>query len=418
MIDTGSAPPSAASVRAPGTFAALREPAYRRFFIGQGISLPGTWMQTIGQSWLVLELTGSGTYLGLLTAAQFLPVLLLAPYGGLLADRLPKRILLLATQSVMCLSAFGLGILTVLHLVSVGAVLVAAVLLGIATAVDNPTRQAFVIELVGPRLVVNAVSLNSVLVNAARAVGPAIAGVMIAAVGVGWCFLINAASFAGILVALAWLRLPDHRPTTTRTRALSQLRDGFGYTFREPRLLWPFLLILLVGTFAWEFPITLPMLTRDAFDNDARVYGWLTSAMGIGAILGGLVVARLARTGLAAIAGAAAVFGAGILLLALAPGVPTAIGALFVVGIGSTAFMSISNATMQLSSAPEYRGRVMSLWSMSFSGSTPIGGPIVGAVGEHSSPRWALGLGALSCLVAVVLSLGVTRSLDRRSSQR
>ena len=400
-----------------GTYAAFRAPDYRRFFLGQAVSLPGTWMQTIAQTWLIVELTDSGTYLGLLLAAQFLPVLLLAPYGGLLADRFPKRRLLMITQSTMGLAALALGLLCVTHLITVWTVLVAAVVLGLATAVDNPTRQSFVVEMVGPALVRNAVSLNSVLVNAARAIGPAVAGVLIAVVGVSWCFLINAASFAGVLVALASVKA-GKTAQRSAARAPGQLREGFRYVATQQDLLWPFLMIFLVGTLAWEFPITLPLLARETFLADSRVYGWLTSSMGVGAVLGGLVVARRGAVGLVPIAASAAVFGVSIAGLAVSPNVTTALVALLFVGVGSTAFMSISNATMQLSSDAEHRGRVMSLWSISFAGSTPIGGPIVGAVAEHASPRWALGVGAVACGLAAAVPLVVARRrADRRTGR-
>lgn len=398
--------------RTGGTFAALQSRPYRQFCIGQAVSLPGTWMQTVGQGWLILELTDSGTALGLLTAAQFVPVLLLAPVGGLLADRYSKRMILMATQLVMGLTALVLGLLTVTHVVNVAAVLVAAVVLGLATAIDNPTRQAFVVELVGPSLVANAVSLNSILVNAARAVGPAVAGLTISGIGVGWCFLLNALSFAGVLYALSRIVVPYRaQPSSTRGER-GKIREGFAYVAGKPALLLPFLMIFLVGMLTWEFPITLPLLARETFLGDASIYGYFTSAMGVGAVVGGLVVARLSRVGLIPIAVASAIFGVSTGALALAPTVTLAMVALPFVGAGATAFMSISNATMQLASAPEYRGRVMALWTVSFSGSTPVGGPIVGALGEHASPRWALGAGALACAVAVVMSLLTQRRIS------
>ena len=400
-----------------GTFAAFASPAYRRFYVGQAVSLPGTWMQTIGQGWLVLELTNSGTALGAVTAAQFMPVLFLSPYGGLLADRFPKRTLLLATQAVMAGCALFLGLLTVTHRVTLLGVLVAAVVLGLASAVDNPTRQAFVMELVGPALVRNAVTLNSVLINAARAVGPAVAGVLIAAVGAGWCFLVNAGSFVAVLVALATLSPPYPPAGPAPGRRPRQLREGFAYVARTDEVLWPFLVILLVGTLAWEFPITLPLLARTTFHGDARTYGWLTSAMGLGAVCGGLLVAKRGAVGLTAIAGAAALFGAAIAGLAVAPTIGVAVLAATAVGWGGTTFMSVANATMQLASDDEYRGRVMSLWSLSFAGSTPIGGPIVGALGEYASPRWALSAGAGACgLAALLLTAARRRTLRTKSA--
>ncbi|MFF3500285.1 MFS transporter [Streptomyces sp. NPDC003247] len=383
------------------TFAALRARPFRRFFTGQAISLPGTWMQSIGQGWLIVELTHSGTALGLLTALQFLPGLLLAPWAGLLADRFPKRNLMLITQSAMAGSALTLGLLTVTHHVGIPAILVCASVLGVSQAVDNPVRQAYLVELTGPKLIRNAVSLNGVLINAARAVGPAVAGVLIVAVGTGWCFLLNALSFTGIILALR--TLPRGTVRSDKSPPLRELREGFGYVRSHRELLRPLLVVFLVGTFAAEFPITLPLLARTTFGGDGGTYGWMTSAMGVGAVTSGFFIARRDSTGHVPIAWASALYGGAITTLALSPVLPVALVALFFVGVGSSAFMAISNATLQTTSESRYRGRVMALWSVGFAGSTPIGGPVVGAVGEHLSPRWALGVGALACAASAVL---------------
>ncbi len=396
-------------MRRDGPFAALRVPAFRNFFLGQTLSLPGTWMQTVGQGWLVLELTGSGTVLGAVVAAQFVPVLLLAPWGGVLADRVSRRHLLIATQGVMAFCALVLGVLTLAEVVTVPWVMAVAIVFGIATAVDNPTRQSFVPEMVGTELVRNAVSLNSALLNAARAVGPAIAGIVITVAGTGWCFLINAISFSGVLVALA---LMDVRPPRRRQHhgsAGQQLMEGLSHVVRHPRLLWPCLMLLLVGALAWEFPITLPLLARETLGGDARTYGWLTSAMGLGAVLGALAVAWRGRTGLVPIAVSVSVFGTAMLALALAPTFWLAVAALVAVGWGGASFLSTSNATIQLATEDQYRGRVMAMWSLCFIGSTPLGGPVVGAVSEHFAPGWAIAVGAAACWLAAVILVAVDR---------
>jgi len=389
---------SRASGQPRGTFAALRVPAFRMFLIGQAVSLPGTWMQTVAQGWLVLQLTGSGTLLGAVTAAQYVPVLLLAPWGGVLADRHPRRLLLMGTQTLMAGCALTLGLLTVTGLVTVPWLFVVAIVFGCATAVDNPTRQSFVLEMVGPDLVRNAVSLNSALLNSARAVGPAIAGVIIVAIGPGWCFLINAVSFIAIVLGLARMRLRPVKRTPAGSSPLRQLREGLQHVLGERELLWPTLGIFVVGCLAWEFPITLPLLASGTFHGDARTYGWLTSAMGLGAVLGALAVAGRGTTGLRPIARSAAVFGIAMIVLAAAPTLLLAVVALIGVGWGGASFLSISNATIQLASAEEYRGRVMAMWSLCFIGSTPIGSPIIGVIGEHLSPRWAIATGAAACL--------------------
>lgn len=396
------------------TFAAMRVPAFRAFILGQAVSLPGTWMQTVAQGWLVLQLTGSGTTLGLVAASQYVPVLLLAPWAGVLADRLSRRHLLIATQSTMAVSALALGVLTVSGHATVTAVVVTAVVLGLATAVDNPTRQSFVLEMVGPDLLRNAVSLNSALLNSARAVGPALAGLLIAASGPGWCFLVNAISFAGVTMSLVLMRLERTTVRATPGSAGRQLVDGLKHVVGNPLLLWPCLMILVVGIVAWEFPVTLPLLAETTFGGDARTYGWLNSAMGAGAVVGALVVARHGSTGPAAIALAAGGFGASMTALSLAPTVAVAVAVLVAVGFCGSSFLSISNATIQLASGPTYRGRVMSIWSLCFIGSTPIGAPIVGALSEHVSPRAAIGAGAAGCFLVVVVMVVLARQPSER----
>ena len=385
------------------TFASLRTPNYRRYFAGQAVSLVGTWMQTVAQAWLVLELTGSGTALGLVAAAQFLPILLLAPYGGLLADRLDKRAILVATQTALGAMALTLGALTVTGAVRLWMVVVLALALGVATAIDNPARQAFAQEMVGADGLRNAVSLNSVMVNAARAVGPAVAGVLIATVGTGLCFLINAASYAAVVAALVGMDARALIPAPHLDRAPGQVRQGLRYVARTPDLLVPLMMLALVGTLAYEFQVVLPLMARGPLDGGAGTYGLLTSAMGAGAIVGGLYVAGHGRTGLRPLSTAAAVFGVAILGAAVAPSVATSLVALAAVGAASVAFLSTGNSTLQLTAEPRFRGRVMALWAVAFLGSTPLGAPVIGAVSEHLSPRGGLVIGGLACLVAAGL---------------
>ncbi|HVB41453.1 MAG TPA: MFS transporter [Streptosporangiaceae bacterium] len=417
MTTVGSGPGHGPGGHEPGqgrqlsrTFSALVVPNFRLYVAGQAVSLPGTWMQAVAQSWLVLQLTGSGAALGLVAAAQFLPVLVLGPYGGLIADRSDKRRLLLGTQTTLGLQAFLLGMLSVTHLVRLWMVFVLAVALGIVNSVDQPCRQTFVPELVGRERIQNAVSLNSVLTNAARAVGPAIAGLLIATTGVGVCFLINAASFAAVLVALGRIRTAQLHPAPPARREAGQLRQGLRYVGGTPGLLVPLLMMALVGTLAYEFQVSLPLLARLSLHGDATTYGFLTAAMGLGAVAGGLTVASLARAGLLPFTVAAAGFGAAILTAALIPSLAGELAALAVVGFFSTAFMATGNTTLQLTADPRFRGRVMALWSVTFTGSTPIGGPIVGIVADDVGPRYGLGIGALACLAATVLgALALTR---------
>jgi MFS family permease len=391
-------------------FAALAVPNFRLYLAGQAVSLTGTWMQVVAQSWLVLQLTRSGTLLGLVAAVQFLPVLLLGPYGGLLADRAGKRRLLLATQTLLGVLALALGLLTVTHVVRLWMVFVIALALGTVNSVDQPTRQTFVPEIVGRDMLQNAVSLNSVLTNTARAIGPAVAGVLIATAGVGVCFLANAASFAAVLAALARIRTSALHPAAPAGREPGQLRQGLRYVRGAPGLLVPLLMMALVGTLAYEFQVALPLLAQITLHGDASTYAFLTAAMGVGAAAGGLVVAAMARTGLLPFTVAAAGFAAAILAAALVPSLAGELAALTVVGFFSTAFMATGNTTLQLTADPQFRGRVMALWSVTFTGSTPVGGPIIGVVADDLGPRYGLGLGAIACLAATLLgTLALTR---------
>ncbi len=384
-------------------FAALAIPNFRLYFAGQAVSLTGTWMQVVAQSWLVLELTGSGAVLGLVAAAQFLPVLLFGAYGGLIADRVDKRRLLLGTQAALGTLALVLGLLTVTHVVALWMVFILAVALGTVNSVDQPGRQSFAPEMVGRDQVQNAVSLNSVLTNASRAVGPAVAGLVIATTGVGVCFLANAASFAAVLAALARIRTSALHPAQPAGREPGQLRQGLRYVRATPALLVPLLMMALVGTLAYEFQVVLPLLARTSFHGGAGTYAFFNAAMGAGAVAGGLAVAGLARTGLLPFTVAAAGFGVAILGAALAPSLPWEVAALAVVGAFSTAFMATGNTTLQLTADSQFRGRVMALWSVTFTGSTPIGGPITGVVSDGLGPRYGLGLGAVACLAATVI---------------
>lgn len=392
-------------------FAALAVRNFRLYIAGQAVSLVGTWMQTVGLSWLVLQLTGSGTLLGLATATQFLPVLLFGPYGGLVADRVDKRRLLLGTQSAFGLLALLLGLLTVTHVVRVWMVFVLAAALGMVTCVDQPGRQSFVPEMVGRDRVQNAVSLNSVLTNASRAVGPAVAGLFIATTGVGVCFLANAVSFAAVLAALARIQPRALHPVPPAGREGGQIRQGLQYVRGNRGLLVPLLMMGLVGTFAYEFQVALPLLARISLHGGASTYGFLTAAMGAGAVAGGLVVAGVSRTGLLVFTMAAAGFGMAILAAALVPSVLGELAALAVVGFFSTAFMATGNTTLQLTSDPRFRGRVMALWSVTFSGSTPVGGPLVGVVADGLGPRYGLGLGAVACGAASIIGVLAVRRM-------
>ncbi|MGI5126363.1 MFS transporter [Pseudonocardia sp. CA-107938] len=386
-------------------FASLANPNYRRYISGQAISLAGTWMQTIAQSWLVLELTGSPTAVGAVVATQTLPMLLAGPYAGVVADRVDKRRLMIVLQSMMGVLALVLGLLVVTGLVQVWQVFVLALLLGVNNCFENPVRQTFVLEMVGPGHLRNAVSLNSVLANAARAVGPAVAGIVIAAGGIGLCFLINAATFVAVVVSLARLDTSALSPTVPTPRAPGQLREGLRYVAREPLIAVPLAMMALVGCLAYEFQVVLPVVAQSTFGGDARAYGFLTAAMGAGAVVGGLLVAARGRTGLKSLVVASLCFATALTVVALAPTLTVALAGMTLVGATSVAFLSLGNSTLQLAAEPTMRGRVMALWGVALLGSTPIGGPLLGAISQAWGGRIGLGVGAASCVLAAAMGV-------------
>jgi MFS family permease len=379
------------------TFAALAVPNYRRYISGQSVSLVGTWMQMTAQSWLVLTLTHSATALGLVLALQTLPVLFLAPYGGVIADRMDKRRLMIALQAMMGLQALILGVLTVTGAVRVWEVAVLAALLGLNNAFENPSRQSFMLELVGPEYLRNAVSLNSVLVNVARSVGPAVAGLLIAGVGDGVCFLLNAGSFVFVIASLVRMDTTLLNPTPPTPRARGQLREGLRYVASTPALAVPLAMMGLVGCLTYEFQVTLPVMADRGLNVGARGFGFMTAAMGIGAVLGGLVIATRGKTGVRPLVISCVGYGVTLVAATLAPSLAIELVALAFVGAASISFMSTGNSTLQLTAEPNMRGRVMALWFVAFQGSTPIGAPIIGAVMEGFGARAGLGVGAATC---------------------
>jgi MFS family permease len=396
------------------TFSSLANRNFRRYYSGQAVSLIGTWMQSVAQSWLVLQLSGSGAALGGVVALQTLPVLLLGPYGGVVADRVDKRRLMIGLQSMMGVLALVLGLLTITDVVQLWMVYVLALLLGLNNTFENPARQAFVLEMVGPTELRNAVSLNSVLVNAARAVGPAVAGLIIAVGGTGICFLLNAASFVAVVFSLVTLDVSRLQTTPPTARAKRQVRDGLAYVAHNAELGGPLLMMALVGCFAYEFQVVLPVVASDTFHGDSAAYGFMTGAMGVGAVVGGLYVAARGRTGLRPLASAALAFGLLIAVAAVAPTLWLELVALALVGAASVSFLSKGNSTLQLAAAPGMRGRVMALWAVAFLGSTPIGGPVAGVITDAFGGRAGLVLGAAACLLAAALGLVVARRAARR----
>lgn len=395
----------AVRARTAAAFPALAIPNYRRYLRGQSLSLVGTWMQMTAQSWLVLTLSDSSSALGIVIGLQTLPVLLLGPYGGVVADRVDKRRLMVALQTAMGVQAAALGLLALSGVARLWMVAALALLLGLNNAFENPARQSFMLELVGRDSLRNAVSLNSTLVNVARVIGPAIGGVLIATVGVGACFLLNAASFVFVVGSLLRLDPTALDPSPPIARAKGQLREGLRYVAGDPQLAVPLLMMAVAGVLTYEFQVTLPVLAKGPLDAGAEGFGLMTAAMGAGAVGGGLWVATRGSTGLPALTKAAALFGVVMVLAALAPSLPLALAALALVGWAMVQFMSTGNATLQLEADPAMRGRVMSLWFVAFQGSTPIGGPLVGWAMGWLGARAGLGIGAVGCLLAALLGL-------------
>ena len=395
------------------TFASLQVHNYRVFFLGMLVSASGTWMQSVAQGWLVLQLTGSGTAVGLVTAAQFVPMLLGGVYGGVIADRFDKRHILFVSQSILGVAAGLLALVTLTGVVEVWMVFACALLTGCGTVIDNPTRQAFVSELVGPERVANAVALNSAMFNAARIVGPALAGLLILVAGTGVCFLYNALSYVAVLFSLTRMR-PDelHRGKPTG-RAKGQVRAGLRYAWATPELRSTILLVAIVGTFALNFTVLTPLLVEFTFDAGPGTLGLLTSAMGGGSLVGALVAAARSKPTPVLLVGAAGALGVVMLGVAVAPTLWLAGALLALTGAATITFLSTANSTLQLSSTTEMRGWVMSLYLLVFLGSTPIGGPIVGWVAETLSPRAGFVVGGVASLVGAALAAGALRGRRR-----
>jgi MFS family permease len=373
------------------TFSALEVRNFRLFILGQGISLCGTWTQTIGLSWLV--------------AAQFVPILILGVWGGVIADRFNKRHILYCTQTLAGLLALILGLLVLTHMIHLWMIYVLAVGLGLVAVADNPTRQSFVVEMVGKDHLKNAVTLNSTLVNTARVIGPSIAGILIATVGIGMCFLVNALSYIAVLVALVMMREKELNRSPVSTKKTGQIRAGLAYVWSVPKLRSTLIMMFIIGTFAYEFPVILPLFATITLHGNAATYSALMGATGVGAILGGLYTAGRSTMRETQLIWAALLFGLSIILAAVMPTFVMALVVLVIVGVCSVLFIALGNTTLQLTSDPTMRGRVMALWSIAFLGTTPIGGPIIGFISDHSNPRVGLAVGGLSGIIAAAIGL-------------
>jgi MFS family permease len=399
-------------------FRSLRNRNYRLFAAGQVVSNTGTWMQRIAQDWLVLKLTGSATALGITTGLQFLPMLL-GMWGGVLADRLPKRRLLVGTQAFMGLLAVVLAALDLTGVVHVWHVWVLALLLGLATAVDNPTRQSFVVEMVGPDDLPNAVSLNSANFQMGRILGPAVGGVLITAIGTGWVFAVNALSYVAVIAGLLAMRERDLRPTPPVPRRRGQLREGLRYVRGRPDIIVAIALVFFMGTFGLNFAVTMAAMATDVFHAGPGAFGFLNTVYAAGSLAGALLAARRARPRMRLLVAAGFLFGALEVLLALMPAYWLFAVMLLPIGIVGLTFNTSANSTVQLGSDPEMRGRVMGLYMLVFLGGTPLGGPLSGWIAETYGPRAAIAFGGAMCaLAAAAVGLLFLRRSGNRLSVR
>ena len=402
------------------TFRSLRNPNYRRYVAGSVVSNTGTWMQRVAQDWLVLSLPGNGgAALGITTGLQFLPVLLLSPYAGVIADRFPKRRLLQVTQAMMAVSSLALGLIAVLGVAETWHVYVLAFVFGIGSAFDAPARQSFVSELVDADDVTNAVGLNSAGFNLARILGPGLAGLMIGALGggaraTGWVILINAVSYLAVIWQLermdtALLHVAERQPRSPR-----MLRQGVRYVAGQPKMVLILIMVFFAGTFGMNFQITSALMATEEFGKGAGEFGLLGSAMAVGALAGALLAARRVRIRLRLLVLAAVGFGLAEIVAATLPTYGMFMLFAPIIGFCTLTLLNSANATLQLESDPAFRGRVMALYMTIVMGGTPLGSPVIGWIGEHLGPRWTLLLGGGLTIAGALLAVAVFQHLNKR----
>ncbi len=382
------------------TFASFRSRNFRLFFLGQGISQVGNWLTLVAQALLVLDLTGDGVAVGFLVACQFAPILLFGAWAGLVADRSDKRRLLLLVQVGAMAQSFVLGALAFMDEPPLAALYVVAAFGGLCLAFDNPTRRAFVVEMVPEDLVHNAVSLNSAMMTSSRVIGPALAGLLITTVGYGWAFWVDGATYLAVLAALWLMRTEELRPSTPTPRAKGQVRDGLRYVRRTPVLAVPLVMMAVVGTLAFNFQVVFPLMVTRTFASSKVAFTILFSFISFGSLIGALWTARRRSIAVSDVVRASAAFGVAMLAFALAPNLAWAFPLGFAVGVASIGFLTASTAIVQTEAAPDMRGRVLALQAMVFLGSTPIGGPIVGAIAEYVGPRAAVAVGGVAAVAA------------------
>ncbi|WP_369170211.1 MFS transporter [Streptomyces sp. R28] len=406
----GPRTPKSARPAKSSMFSSLKVRNYRLFFLGQVVSNTGTWMQRIAQDWLVLSLTGSATAVGITTALQFLPMLLFGLYGGVLVDRLPKRRTLLVTQTSMAFTGIALAVLTLTGHVQIWHVYLAAFAVGLATVVDNPARQSFVSEMVGPDQLQNAVSLNSANFQSARLIGPAVAGLMITGVGTGWAFLANGLSFVAPIAGLLLMRARELYVVERAPRAKGQLREGLRYVAGRPELIWTITLAGFVSTFGFNFPVYLSAFADDVFRAGAGSYSLFNTLMAVGSLAGALLAARRGTARMRVLIAGAVAFGTMEMVAALAPSLWLFALLMAPIGMFGMTVNVTANSSIQMTTDPAMRGRVMALYMMVFMGGAPLGAPIAGWVTDAYGVRAGLALGgAITAAAAVTIALVLAR---------
>jgi MFS family permease len=397
-------------------FASLSIRNYRLYAIGQGISACGSWMQSVAQGLLVLDLTGSGSALGLVIALQMLPMLLFGPWGGVVADRFPKRKILYVTQTGFATLSLVMGALVITGAIRLWMVFAMGMLFGLVKVFDNPTQQTFVREMVGDEHLRNAISLTATEGNLARVIGPTIAGVLVATVGLGECFVVDGLSYGLVALSLARMNPAELHPAPSVSRAKGQLVAGFRYVRSSATLSTLLAMMAIVGMLTYEFSVILPLLAEFTFGSSASGYAALTAAMGAGSVVGGLYAASRRGSSPRKLAFISACFGTAVWLVAIAPTLTLAVAGMVIVGFFSINFTSLGNVTLQLDARPDMQGRVMALYSVAFFGTTPIGGPLQGFIGQHAGARWSLALGGSAAIASALLGLYAARRSDRSAS--
>jgi MFS family permease len=403
---------AATTNRTSSTFAALRVPNFRIYLSAHAIASTGTWMQNIALEWLVLELSGSPAAVGITMACQFLPMLLLGMYGGMIADRYPKRVVLMVTQSLNGILSGVLAVMTITGHVRVEHVYLFALAAGLVFVVDNPTRQVFVNEVVPERYVRNAIALNAAVFQTSRLVGPAVAGVMIATVGSGWAFAVNALSYLAPLAGLLLIRSADLIRTPPVERAPGQLLSALRYVAERPHVAWTIVLVGVVGTFGLKFPVVLTAMADETFAGGAQLYGLFNVVLAVGSVAGALIAGGRSRTRLRTIVLTGAAFGVAQFAAALAPGLGAFLAALVVMGVVNLAFQAMANSSVQSWVDADVRGRVMSLYMLAFVGGTPLGGPVIGWITDAFGARVGM---AVCGLIPLFAAVGVAYVLARHA---